>query len=530
MLSSLQPMKRDPKANDSLSAAKTTAKSTATRGRPSKPKTTTRQKPIASTDRPAKRQKLSAAQSSSDPATRPKPPSSKARASATKKQPPKKTAIFTTTSAPPPRQTNTIDRYFTPSDSYLSDEQEKPRDSLYDAIQKTVHEAETKSEDKRTLRSQDDSSRLKSGLSIYFPNYDSIINDTPEEHGEYHSTERLPPSVVIPTCVAATDIRPELITPDTIFIIRPNSRKKDTQTGTKTARNADTKAQSKHQRAGSGHAASQMVAHSSSHAGLNGAQKVDFSIIAKSVDTSGHDPLTDDVYFKAHRRAERKEKQLRNIEKERAMHEKVQLERLLDGLQGYDWLRVMGVTGITDTEAQKYQSKREYFIREVKALVLKFQEWREEEKRQKTEKPANNGKRGQDADEELEQDERESREPSSSDNDASAARQLQREASGSAKVKIRQRINAHVAPIIFRAPTPEGPFTSFFDKPHLRDAALGKNRHGRTMLAFGHPVPELEERDFELPAEYTTPESLKESARRRRIMKRESIVNSKAKK
>src|SRR4051794_21557477 len=37
----------------------------------------------------------------------------------------------------------------------------------------------------------------------------------------------------------------------------------------------------------------------------------------------GQDPLADSVYFTQHRRAERKEKQLRNIEKERAMHEKV---------------------------------------------------------------------------------------------------------------------------------------------------------------------------------------------------------------
>jgi len=39
-------------------------------------------------------------------------------------------------------------------------------------------------EDKRTLRSQGGGSRLRSELSLYFPNYDEIINDEPKEPGE----------------------------------------------------------------------------------------------------------------------------------------------------------------------------------------------------------------------------------------------------------------------------------------------------------------------------------------------------------
>ena len=40
--------------------------------------------------------------------------------------------------------------------------------------------------DKRTLRSQDGGSRLKSELFIYFPNYDDIINDAPTEDGMWN--------------------------------------------------------------------------------------------------------------------------------------------------------------------------------------------------------------------------------------------------------------------------------------------------------------------------------------------------------
>ncbi|PNS20392.1 hypothetical protein CAC42_5842 [Sphaceloma murrayae] len=256
---------------------------------------------------------------------------------------------------------------------------------------------------------------------------------------------------------------------------------------------------------------------------MNGAQIIDYSIIEKSVPHHPQDPLNDAYYFKAHRRAERKEKQLRNIEKERAMHEKVQLERLLDGLQGHDWLRVMGVTGVTDSEAQKFQGKRDYFISEVKALVHKFKEWREEEKRLKLGKESANMKTEDEADDESS---RASREPSSSEIDASAARQLQLEASGSTKPRVKQKVHQTIIPIIYRPPTPEGPLLSFYSKLHLRTAALGKARHGRSALAFGHPLPDMEEVEFDLPPDYTTPDNLREHARAKRRRKRESIADS----
>lgn len=43
--------------------------------------------------------------------------------------------------------------------------------------------ASAKKEDKRTLRSQHEGSRLKSELSVYFPSYEDIINDVPQEPG-----------------------------------------------------------------------------------------------------------------------------------------------------------------------------------------------------------------------------------------------------------------------------------------------------------------------------------------------------------
>lgn len=211
------------------------------------------------------------------------------------------------------------------------------------------------------------------------------------------------------------------------------------------------------------------------------------------------------------------------------MHEKVQLERLLDGLNGHDWLRVMGISGITDGEKKAFEPKRDYFIHEVRSLLEKFRLWREEEKRRKVEK------------EETVDDEDKSREATEAVNetapptaraatsprsdgdppdysaiDASAARQLHHEAILATKkpsqnnLSIKNRSQA----------SKEKPFTSFYSKPYMREAAIGKHRRGRARTAFGRPVPDPEERDFKLPQDVLTEEAIAASERGRRAAKR----------
>ena len=99
--------------------------------------------------------------------------------------------------------------------------------------------------------------------------------------------------------------------------------------------------------------------------------------------TSALDPLSDELYIRAHRKFERQEKQLRNIERDRAQHEKQQIERLLDELRGYDWLRVMGLYGVHESEKKLYEPKRQILIEELLALLNKFQVWKDEERRRK---------------------------------------------------------------------------------------------------------------------------------------------------
>jgi hypothetical protein len=370
----------------------------------------------------------------------------------------------------------------------------------------------TKQEDKRTLRSQDEGPRLKSELAIYFPNYEDIIFDVPKEE--------------------------EFITPDTVLYVTDDAPKvKQEQISPKSNKTAKASSSTVRNGAVNGIQDPSTPRRSSSNQ-FNGSPSLNLDSISRTIPDNGEDPLNDDYYLKSHNRAERKEKQLRNIEKERAMHEKVQLDRLLDGLKGHDWLKVLGITGITDGEAKKYEPKRDYFIAEVQALVDKFKEWKEQEKQQRLDKEAAQAAREEEAkddeEDEVADSEDESISPPSSDLNASAARQLQRETASALKIKLnfskgKQTASATSTPKAplptYVAPSPEVPITSFYAKRHLRDAALGKSRHGRNVTAFGHPVPDLSEREFELPEDFLTADAIRANAREKRRRKRASVAD-----
>lgn len=258
------------------------------------------------------------------------------------------------------------------------------------------------------------------------------------------------------------------------------------------------------------------------------------------------DPLASELYSKAHRKAERHEKQMKNGDKERAQHEKYQLERLLDELRGPDWLKTLGITGVTDTEKRRYEPKRALFIRETRALIEKFKRWKEEEKRRKIEKEQailEEAAEGEAEEHETEPvNETEStttskrskskarqrslsrsrsttpsdKGPDSSEIDALASQQLLQEAKF-ANVR-RKRLSGLEVPVV--APEVYRPFTSFFEKRHLRDAAVAGRQRGRTILAFGEPVMDMFESDFELPDTILTEDAIRASQRNRRRVKR----------
>ncbi|KAI9719992.1 MAG: hypothetical protein M1812_003117 [Candelaria pacifica] len=351
--------------------------------------------------------------------------------------------------------------------------------------------------DKRTLRSQNGGSRSKSELALYFPNYEEMISNEPKQ-AEYLTAE---------TSILVIDDAPK------------SSKPSPSKSGPIQSSLSPTKTRSVSTNTQSNQALAPAPTHSPENSSpkLKDFQKIDFSSIERNAGHTNEDPLTDSVYQKAHRRAERQEKQLRNIEKERAQHEKVQLERLLDGLKGHDWLRIMGISGITESSKKEYEPKRDLFIKEVGTLVEKFRIWKEEEKRRKvaktqgqqpptttvnesqTLKPGDTDRPSSVADSLSDGDP-----PDYNDVDAWAARQLHQEAVSATSPQPPSQNNPNLTSITtkpIKPQPPSPPFTSFYSKPYLRAAAIGNHRRGRSKTAFGKPLPDLVDCDFELPLE-----------------------------
>ncbi|PLB34385.1 acetyltransferase SAS4-like domain-containing protein [Aspergillus candidus] len=409
-------------------------------------------------------------------------------------------------------------------------------------------------EQRRSLRSHDGGARPRSELALYFPNYEQLLSfETPK-------TDLLNPHTSIKVIDDLSE--PPILSDESADALpfgNPLAELHECETITLAL------------------SPEEQTKEPSKEAALEPTEQTNTG------NEEPEDPLDDAVYFRAHRRHERQEKQLRNIERERAQHEKQQLDRLLDELRSHEWLRVMGITGhVTDAEKRHYESKRDLFVSELSALIQKFKIWKQEEKRRKLEReqkprtaanhadadaiPQSSPKGG--ASDDLDNDHGNDKvaptptvsdapsytEPlDPNDVDACAARQLHQEAARSATTapassrgrapKSSRRKTSPVPvssssqprketpkaqppppppPPSSPPPDPNRPFTSFFSKPHLREAALSLHRTGgrRTRLAFGQPLPEMEMGEFELPAEILTPEAIDSCRRERRRRKR----------
>ncbi|TID16466.1 methylated-dna-protein-cysteine methyltransferase [Venturia nashicola] len=341
----------------------------------------------------------------------------------------------------------------------------------------TTGASSSSSRETRTLRSKDGSLRIKSDLSLYFAYYEDILLNGLDQNTEFLRADE-----------------PIYILEEKIW--NPAKPKQPAVFSQPSALLA------------------QSAVPPSPHSNVSNAKTIAAPSLPSSTSSPADDPLPDSIFLKCHGRAERKEKQARNIEKERAQHEKENLERLLEGLQGPDWLRVMGITGITEGDQKSWKPKRDYFISEVLALVERFRTWKEEEKRMRQAK-----ERAREEEDEDEDDEEEDNESDvSSDVDASASRQLQIEAGLKPRPRAkRKRTSAAPAREVKTPP----PMTSFYKAPHLRAQAMGETRTSRHMTAFGEPIPDFDEQDFELPEDYITPEALRANARKRRRRNRE---------
>ena len=490
----------------------------------------------------------------------------------------------------PPNQSGSSQK---DANSNLTKHQSKVRSGILhelDSLQPAA--ADTKPQG-RKLRSQE-SSRFKSELSAYFPEYDEVIGNEPKETCELafesprlHRRAALcfPNHCSSTLCLDTLNID----TPIVILDTSPNTtRKPQSDVAASSSRDSS----SVHTRTGGGGATlSQASNHKPivspklifplQHYGdalfdeLYDAQRIGLDFLeTRYKGKPFDDPLPDSHFEPSHKKAERLEKSIRNAEKGRAQHERDRIVRLLDGLQGHDWLRVMGVSGITETRKKSFEPARDHFIRGCEAILEKFRRWAREEKRRKQEKdraaseqahdkdsaPENGGSddhasfkdstsHDDDEDAASHRDDGSTVSEPVSDVDASIEKQLHEE------VMARSRV-AHDLPTVDpvpasnaphtnkgrskdkdndskrgakprtkpnpkatkrKEPEPDKEFTSFFAKRHERDAAVSRARRtGRKVLAWGHPIPDMPEAEYELPERAKDAEMMKALARKKR--------------
>ncbi|KAI1342820.1 something about silencing, SAS, complex subunit 4-domain-containing protein [Xylariaceae sp. FL0016] len=370
-----------------------------------------------------------------------------------------------------------------------------------DRLQPSAADASSAKESgRRKLRSQE-ATRFKSELSAYFPDYDEVIGNDPKEQ---HTLNVDTPIVVTDSgylrSVSNTAPYPELdpgLHPPTV---RAYGDRLFTD--------------------------------------LHDSQHVHFTFLKARL--SSHifeDPLSDDHYAASHRKAERLEKSIRNTERGRAQHERDQIVRLLNDLQGQDWLRTMGVNGVTESRKKTFEPARDHFIKGCQAILDKFRQWSQEEKKRKLEKErllAEEAEEVEDenSDQDEDMDDVEVEDSvgddgvddriDESDVDASARQLHDEEALARAKYaasSLGKRSRGEPPP---DPPTVDREFTSFFEKRHLRDAALSKGRRrGRTVVAWGHAVPDMAEYDFDLPEDFLDEDTLRARERQKRRERRQ---------
>ncbi|KAG6367955.1 hypothetical protein INS49_002155 [Diaporthe citri] len=353
----------------------------------------------------------------------------------------------------------------------------------------------------RKLRSQE-GVRFKSELSAYFPEYDEVIGNVPKEELVVDT---------YPSSASTSAPRHEPHSTPSTFPTRSYGDELFTN--------------------------------------LHDSQTIDLSWLeGQYKGKTLTDPLPDSYYESIHRKESRNEKITRNAERGRSQHEKAQVIRLLDGLKGPDWLKTMGVSGITESKKKQFEPARAHFVHKCEVVLDKFAKWAAEEKRLKLEKEraAKESRASQETDsskaeddeeddesaeesaDELEDGEEGGEEADTSDSDPpdmsdvdASAKQLHEEAM--ARSRLAAKSARRRPPLALSPPPPQAEFTSFFKKPYQRDAALNKSRRrGRTVLAWGQTLPELEEQDFVLPEEYRDEEMLKARERRLRILRRGS--------
>ncbi len=184
----------------------------------------------------------------------------------------------------------------------------------------------------------------------------------------------------------------------------------------------------------------------------------------------------------------------------------------------------MGISGITDSEKKKYEPKRDYYIKAVQALYNKFDWYKDQVKELEQKEREGIAARNQE-DAEVSEDGNE--ESVDEDSEAASGSRLKERDQSAQQVlqQVKPKVRLRVKPRTLRLSLPsepEKPFTSFYPKKYLRDAAVGKHRRGRSVTAFGQLIPDTDQQEFTLPEDLRSEEAVTANARKRRRVKRHS--------
>ncbi|KAG9258261.1 something about silencing, SAS, complex subunit 4-domain-containing protein [Emericellopsis atlantica] len=371
----------------------------------------------------------------------------------------------------------------------LTKHQAKVANGIRHELDRLATEGSVDREGKRKLRSQE-STRFKSELAQYFPDYDEVIGN--DEKQEY------------------------LFNIDTPILVSDSANESD----------------DRHRGPDLGTVVSVRSYGDALYTEVSNAQRIDLSSLGlqQFKNIASEDPLHDSVYEKIHRRAERLERNIRNTEKGRAQHDRDRIVQLKESLEGQDWLKVMGVSGVTEARKKTFEPARRYFISGCQAIIDKFTNWKNEEKRRKAEKNKADAEAEEEGEEEEESEEASDEEDDSShatSEASSPAKQLREEAMARSRLTAKIAKRPRPRPLV-RPDPPIGPppppkeFKSFFEKQHERDSAVNRTRRGRKVLAWGLPIPEFSDADFELPAHFLDEDKMRARARKKRADKRRS--------
>ncbi|KAF8543414.1 hypothetical protein BDD12DRAFT_907228 [Trichophaea hybrida] len=238
------------------------------------------------------------------------------------------------------------------------------------------------------------------------------------------------------------------------------------------------------------------------------------------------DPLADEMYIQPHRSAIRGEKRNKNIERDLIHHNATKIEGDLEKLHSPDWIKLIGLSNglVTRCTKKELEQRKKLVVNHLNQTLEKYKAWCEAEKRKRhrtSKSPkgsqGSQGSQKTDTDDaDTASDEEEDDEEASSHDENDDMRSSRR----GKKLKPSPR-SASASKAKKDPPKAEPEFTSFYDRPSMRQQALSNRRKSsRIQTAFGQPLPTIEEKDFELPEELLASTVAARHARARKRLSR----------